>query len=88
MRPARGDELDKFLETVDGGAWTSVENKAMQANVQLTDEELDLIQRLAQGENPDASYDRASSALVIARVLTVVQPTSPPSRRTPATTRS
>jgi hypothetical protein len=31
----------------------------MQANVQLTDEELDLIQRLAQSENPDAAYDRA-----------------------------
>lgn len=35
----------------------------MQQNVQLTDEELDLIHRLAKSENPDASYDRMSLRL-------------------------
>lgn len=34
-----------------------MEDKALAKNVQLTDEELDLIQRLAKAENPDATYD-------------------------------
>lgn len=37
----------------------------MQQNVQLTDEELDLIHRLARSENPDASYDRMSHYLYV-----------------------
>ena len=36
---------------------TSVEDKLLQKNVQLTDEELDLVQRLAKAENPDANYN-------------------------------
>jgi ribosome biogenesis protein ERB1 len=31
----------------------------MQKNVELTEEELDIIHRLAKSENPDANYDRA-----------------------------
>lgn len=58
LKPAKGDELDKFLATVDGTAWTSVEDKTSGQNVELTDAELDLIQRLAKSENPDATYDR------------------------------
>lgn len=58
FRPAKGDELDKFLaNTGDLGAWTSAEDKLMQQNVQLTDRELDIIRRLEQAENPDADYD-------------------------------
>ncbi|BGP16275.1 hypothetical protein JCM10213_007719 [Rhodosporidiobolus nylandii] len=59
MRPATGDELDKFLEGVedDAGGWTTVRDKLHQKDVPLTEEELELIQRLAKGENPDESYD-------------------------------
>ncbi|SGY22998.1 BQ5605_C019g08880 [Microbotryum silenes-dioicae] len=59
MRPAQGDELDKFLEGVEDadGGWTTVKDKLHQQNVALTEEELDLIHRLAKGENPDSSYD-------------------------------
>ncbi|KAM0791153.1 hypothetical protein ACM66B_005638 [Microbotryomycetes sp. NB124-2] len=59
MRPATGDELDKFLEGVedDAGGWTTVKDKLHQQNVQLTEEELDLIHRLAKAENPDSNYD-------------------------------
>lgn len=61
MRPARGDALDKFLATVDadGEGWTSVYDKLAGKDVALTDEELDLIHRLARSENPDPEYDRA-----------------------------
>lgn len=64
MRPARGDALDKFLATVDadGEGWTSAYDKLAGKDVALTDEELDLIHRLARSENPDPEYDRASSA--------------------------
>lgn len=34
-----------------------MEDKLNGKNVQLTTEELDLIQRLAKAENPDATYD-------------------------------
>ncbi|KAI0721845.1 ribosome biogenesis protein ERB1 [Cerioporus squamosus] len=58
LRPARGDELDKFLKTVeDPEAWTSAFDKNLQMDKPLTPEELDIIRRLQQGENPDASYD-------------------------------
>ncbi|GAA5857566.1 hypothetical protein JCM9279_002515 [Rhodotorula babjevae] len=59
MRPATGDELDRFLEGVEDadGMWTTVTDKLHKKDVQLTQEELELIQRLAKGENPDADYD-------------------------------
>ncbi|GAA5986015.1 hypothetical protein JCM5350_005497 [Sporobolomyces pararoseus] len=59
MRPATGDELDKFLEGVEdeNGGWTTVRDKLHQQDVALTEEELELIQRLAKGENPDSNYD-------------------------------
>lgn len=90
MRPAQGDELDRFLSTVeDPDSWcvlapasplltfarafahplfslslappgprrTSVQDKLLQQNVNLTDAELDIIRRLQQGENPDENYD-------------------------------
>ncbi|KAF7792802.1 hypothetical protein EIP86_003901 [Pleurotus ostreatoroseus] len=58
LRPARGDELDKFLATVDDpNTWTSAFDKKAQMDKPLTAEELDLIRRLQQNENPDADYD-------------------------------
>lgn len=58
LRPAKGDELDKFLETVeDPASWTSAFDKNMQMNKPLSAEELDIIRRLRLGENPDAGYD-------------------------------
>ena len=67
MRPARGDALDKFLATVDadGEGWTSVYDKLAGKDVALTDEELDLIHRLARSENPDPEYDRSLSTHVM-----------------------
>ncbi|KAI0035578.1 NUC169 domain-containing protein [Vararia minispora EC-137] len=58
LKPARGDELDKFLRTVeDPEAWTSAFDKNTQMDKPLTAEELDIIRRLERHENPDASYD-------------------------------
>ncbi|KAI5120907.1 hypothetical protein M0805_002887 [Coniferiporia weirii] len=58
LRPARGDELDKFLKTVeDPSAWTSGFDKSTQSDKPLTAEELDIIRRLHANENPDAEYD-------------------------------
>ncbi|KAH9894299.1 BOP1NT-domain-containing protein [Cubamyces lactineus] len=58
LRPARGDELDKFLKTVeDPESWTSAFDKNMQMDKPLTAEELDIIRRLQENENPDANYD-------------------------------
>lgn len=58
FRPAKGDELDKFLANVeDPTAWTSVEDKLLQQQVQLSDKELDIIRRLERLENPDAGFD-------------------------------
>ncbi|KAL5508331.1 ERB1 [Sanghuangporus vaninii] len=58
FRPAKGDELDKFLKTIeDPSAWTSGFDKSLQTDRPLTSEELDIIQRLYKNENPDAGYD-------------------------------
>ncbi|GLB33591.1 putative component of the NOP7 complex [Lyophyllum shimeji] len=57
-RPAKADELDKFLSTVeDPSSWISAFDKNAQTDKPLTTEELDIIRRLYAGENPDASYD-------------------------------
>ncbi|KAF8761538.1 Ribosome biogenesis protein YTM1 [Rhizoctonia solani] len=53
LRPARGDELDKFLSTVeDPSSWTSALDKSTMKDVQLSAQELDIIRRLQEGENP------------------------------------
>ncbi|KAF8845654.1 BOP1NT-domain-containing protein [Paxillus ammoniavirescens] len=58
LRPARGNELDKFLETVeDPNSWTSALDKNTQMDKPLSPGELDIIRRLQLGENPDAGYD-------------------------------
>ncbi|GAA6007315.1 ribosome biogenesis protein ERB1 [Rhodotorula paludigena] len=59
MRPATGDELDRFLEGVEDadGGWTTVQDKLHKQDVQLSQDELELIQRLAKAENPDSNYD-------------------------------
>ncbi|KAI0723343.1 ribosome biogenesis protein ERB1 [Earliella scabrosa] len=58
LRPARGDELDKFLKTVeDPESWTSAFDKNLQMDKPLSPEELDIIRRLQENENPDAQYD-------------------------------
>ncbi|KAJ3977265.1 NUC169 domain-containing protein [Lentinula raphanica] len=58
LKPARGDELDRFLNTVeDPTSWTSAFDKKAQADKPLTAEELDIIRRLYANENPDANYD-------------------------------
>lgn len=58
MRPAQGDELDKFLATMeDPESWMTAEDKRTGGQVRLSDEELDIIRRLQNSEIPDASYD-------------------------------
>ncbi|KDN45755.1 BOP1NT-domain-containing protein [Tilletiaria anomala UBC 951] len=58
MRPAKGDELDRFLSTVDDPeSWMSAQDKMTGQDIRLTDEELDIIRRLQNAEIPDGSYD-------------------------------
>ncbi|KZT26938.1 ribosome biogenesis protein ERB1 [Neolentinus lepideus HHB14362 ss-1] len=58
FRPARGDELDKFLDTVeDPKSWMSAFDKSLQMDKPLTAEELDIIRRLQANEVPDVGYD-------------------------------
>ncbi|KAG8862253.1 hypothetical protein FRB96_001832 [Tulasnella sp. 330] len=58
LRPAKGDELDKFLAThEDPKSWMSGFDHSSQKDTELSMEELDLIRRLQEAENPDASYN-------------------------------
>ena len=58
MKPAKGDELDRFLSTVDDPeSWMKALDKTSGKEVRLTDEELDIIRRLQNAEIPDAAYD-------------------------------
>lgn len=59
MRPARGDALDRFLESVeDPDAWTSAEDKSLGKDIKLTEEELDIIKRLQAEEIPLEGFNR------------------------------
>ena len=58
MKPAKGDELDKFLATVDDPeSWMTAKDERTGKDVRLTDEELDIIRRLQNAEIPDSAYD-------------------------------
>ncbi|RUS21094.1 NUC169 domain-containing protein, partial [Endogone sp. FLAS-F59071] len=58
LRPAKSDELEKFLATMDDpDNWRSVTDKVEGKEVVLNDEELDIIKRLQEGSITDAGYD-------------------------------
>ncbi|KAI8089145.1 NUC169 domain-containing protein [Halteromyces radiatus] len=58
LKPATGDELDKFLATVeDPDSWKSAYSIKDAKDIVLNEEELDIIQRLQEGQIPDAAYD-------------------------------
>lgn len=58
FKPARGDELDKFLATIDDpSSWTTAFDKSLQMDKPLTSDELEIIKRLQSSEVPDANYD-------------------------------
>ncbi|KAL1917638.1 uncharacterized protein VTP21DRAFT_4031 [Calcarisporiella thermophila] len=58
MRPAKGDELEKFLANMDDpDSWRTVPDNLEQRDVKLTEEELDIIRRIQMSEFPDANYD-------------------------------
>lgn len=58
MKPATGDELDKFLATIeDPNSWKSAYSEKEGKDIVLNDEELDIIHRLQEGQIPDAGYN-------------------------------
>ncbi|MBW0561197.1 hypothetical protein O181_100912, partial [Austropuccinia psidii MF-1] len=58
LRPAKGDELDKFLAGIeDPSSWKSVQDKPLQKDVKLTDKELEIIHKLSKAKNPDAKFN-------------------------------
>ncbi|CAG8727710.1 5071_t:CDS:2, partial [Racocetra fulgida] len=58
MKPAMGDELDKFLDNMDDpDSWLCVKDILSQLNVKLSDEELEIIRRIQMGAFPDPNYD-------------------------------
>ncbi|SPO29072.1 related to ERB1 - Protein required for maturation of the 25S and 5.8S ribosomal RNAs [Ustilago trichophora] len=59
MKPATKDELEKFLDTVDGDgeAWFSARDNSTGKDVRLSDEELAIIRKLQNAEIPDDAYD-------------------------------
>ncbi|GAC94603.1 hypothetical protein PHSY_002176 [Pseudozyma hubeiensis SY62] len=59
MKPATKDELEKFLDTVDGDgeAWFSARDNSTGQDVRLSDEELAIIRKLQNAEIPDDAYD-------------------------------
>ncbi|KAJ1668193.1 Ribosome biogenesis protein erb1, partial [Coemansia sp. RSA 25] len=58
MRPATGDELDKFLAHMDDpDVFRTARDEANQQDVTLSAEEVDIIRRIQGGSIPDADYD-------------------------------
>ncbi|XP_070575629.1 ribosome biogenesis protein bop1-like [Ptychodera flava] len=58
LQPARGDELDDFLNKMENpDYWKTVKDKMTGKNVVLTDEEIDIIERMEKGRYPDKNYD-------------------------------
>lgn len=54
MRPATGSALDNLLESIDlPEGWTGLLDKNTGEGLKLSGEELDVIRKIQQGENPD-----------------------------------
>uniref|UniRef100_A0A8B9IQM7 BOP1 ribosomal biogenesis factor n=1 Tax=Anser cygnoides TaxID=8845 RepID=A0A8B9IQM7_ANSCY len=58
-KPIRNkDELDKFLEKMENpDYWRTVQDKMTGADIKLTDEQVDLVQRLQKGQFGDVHFD-------------------------------
>lgn len=57
MKPATADELDRFLAKMDDPNWSrTVHDKTTGRDIVLTDEEVDMIQRIQTGRFP-SGYD-------------------------------
>lgn len=58
LKPATADELDQFLSKMDDpNYWRTVRDKATMKEVVLSNEELDIIDRLQNSQFPGAGYD-------------------------------
>ncbi|KAJ2139328.1 Ribosome biogenesis protein erb1 [Coemansia sp. RSA 788] len=58
MRPATGDELDKFLANMDDpDVFRTARDEVNQQDVKLSEEEIDIIRRIQGGGIPDADFN-------------------------------
>lgn len=58
MKPATKDEIDKFLSKMeDPSYWRTVQDRQTGQDVVLTDQDIDIIQRIQGGGFPDTSYN-------------------------------
>ncbi|KAJ2892180.1 Ribosome biogenesis protein erb1, partial [Coemansia aciculifera] len=58
MRPATGDELDRFLSNMDDpDVFRTARDEVNQQDVKLSAEEVDIIRRIQGGSIPDADYN-------------------------------
>ncbi|KAJ3348631.1 Ribosome biogenesis protein erb1 [Kappamyces sp. JEL0680] len=58
MRPAQGDDLDKFLASMDDpNAWRSVHDKLHGTDIVLSKQELEMLKRIQNHQFPDSQYD-------------------------------
>ncbi|XP_014664354.1 PREDICTED: ribosome biogenesis protein bop1-A-like [Priapulus caudatus] len=58
VKPATGDELDKFLDKMDNpDYWRTVKDRQTGQSVILSDQDLDIVQQIQAGKYPDVSYN-------------------------------
>lgn len=57
MRPAKGDDLDKFLALMDKDGWKSVQDKLHGTDIVLTKEQLNMLKRIQKHQFPDSAFD-------------------------------
>ena len=60
LKPASGDQLDKFLEGVEdpSGLWKSIKMPDLPGtDLLLSDKEIDMVQRIQKADYPDSQFD-------------------------------
>ncbi len=58
IKPPKVDEVDEFLRKMDDPLyWRTVKDRLTGQNVILTDNDVDLVERIKKGKYPDPSYD-------------------------------
>ena len=60
LKPASGDQLDQFLEGIEdpSGLWKTIKMPQLPGtNIQLSDKEIDMVQRIQKADYPDSQFD-------------------------------
>lgn len=73
MKPEQGDQLDAFLKRMeDPDFWRTVKDPQTGQDVVLSQEDIQLIQRIQAQKIPDVSFDEYAVSIIFIIILIIL----------------